>query len=193
MNQSDAAAAADVAAQAACSQREAQVETVPHESPPAVLAAKPGGGLPVQPPTADAPAPGQEEVAGPDRRSQQRHVADGPDATEPLAERVDHTLDHILDRIRTHPDLTPGMRQRLAEAVQRQPPAEGPLQIPLAEVMAILAESLPSHLRLDAGELPTAPHPEGESFFSGDPAADADQRAAAIAREQLALSGLVRR
>jgi hypothetical protein len=84
------------------------------------------------------------------------------------------------------------MRERLAELVQRQPPDEGPPQIALDDVLAILAETVPSQLRLDAGELPIAPHPEGEAFFTGDPAADADKHAAAVASEQLALSGLLR-
>ena len=98
-----------------------------------------------------------------------------------------------LDCITNHAELTPAMRERLAELVQRQPPAEGPTQIPLDDVLAILAETVPSQLRLAAGELPIAPHPEGESFFTGDGADDADKRAAAVASEQLALSGLLRK
>lgn len=103
------------------------------------------------------------------------------------------SCEQALDRIRTHSELTPAMRQRLAELVQRQPPAEGPTQIPLDDVLALLAESVPSQLRLDAGALPVAPHPEGEAFFSGDPASEAELQAAAVASEQLALSGLLRR
>ena len=98
-----------------------------------------------------------------------------------------------VDRIHSHPDLTPAMRERLAELVQRQPPEEGPHKIALDDVLAILAETVPSQLRLDPGELPTAPHPEGEAFFSGDPADDADRQATQVANEQLALSGLLRR
>lgn len=102
-------------------------------------------------------------------------------------------LPHALDRIRTHPELTPAMRQRLAELVQRQPPEQGPPQIGVEDVMALLAETIPSQLRLAAGELPLAQHPEGEAFFTGDPASDADKHAAAVASEQLALCGLVRK
>lgn len=102
-------------------------------------------------------------------------------------------LPHALDRIASHPDLTPAMRQRLTELVQRQPPGEGPPQIGLDDALALLAQAVPSQLRLDPGELPMAPHPEGEAFFTGDGAADADQHAAAVASEQLALSGLLRR
>jgi hypothetical protein len=102
-------------------------------------------------------------------------------------------LSRELDRITSHPDLTPAMRQRLAELVQRQPPGEGPPQIALDDVVAILAETVPSALRLAAGELPVAPHPEGEAFFTGDPSADADKQAAAVASEQLAPSGLLRK
>ncbi|HZL88950.1 MAG TPA: hypothetical protein VFB96_11295 [Pirellulaceae bacterium] len=103
------------------------------------------------------------------------------------------SYEQALDRIRTHSDLTPAMRERLAELVQRQPPAEGSPQLPLDDVLAILAETVPSQLRLAAGELPLAPHPEGEAFFSGDPASDAERQAAAVATEQLALSGLLRK
>ena len=99
----------------------------------------------------------------------------------------------LLDRIANHPDLTPAMRQRLSELVQRQPPEVGPTQVPLDDVLAILAEAIPSQLRLSAGELPIAPHPEGESFFTGYSARDADKQAAAVASEQLALSGLLRK
>ncbi len=102
-------------------------------------------------------------------------------------------LSRELDRITTHPDLTPAMRQRLAELVQRQPPGEGPPQIALDDVVAILAETVPSALRLAAGELPVAPHPEGDAFFTGDASADADKQAAAVASEQLAPSGLLRK
>ncbi|HUE75171.1 MAG TPA: hypothetical protein VMP01_30165 [Pirellulaceae bacterium] len=98
-----------------------------------------------------------------------------------------------VDRIANHPDLSPAMRQRLAELVQRQPPEEGPAKIALDDVLAILAETVPSALRLNAGELPLAQHPEGEAFFTGDPASDAERQAAAVASEQLALSGLLRR
>ena len=128
----------------------------------------------------------------------------------PLAEQVDHdqdgrrsvpatnsgqveNLSAALECIQSHPDLSPGMRQRLAEVVERQPPEQGPPQIPLDDVLAILAETVPSQLRLAAGELSPAPHPEGEAFFSGNPADDAERQAAAVAREQLALSGLLRR
>ena len=98
-----------------------------------------------------------------------------------------------IERIANHADLTPALRQRLAELVQRQPPGEGPPHVPLDDVLAILAETVPSTLRLDPGELPIAPHPEGESYFTGDGASDADKHAAAIASEQLALSGLLRK
>jgi hypothetical protein len=116
---------------------------------------------------------------------------------QPLAERVDHIgrvekLSTVIARIQSHPDLSPGMRQRLAEVVGRQPPEQGPAQIPLDDVLAILAETVPSQLRLAAGELSPAAHPEGEAFFSGNPADDAERQATQIAREQLALSGLLR-
>src|SRR5262245_16945474 len=64
------------------------------------------------------PAPQTDQVSG--------HVENLPHD-----DRQAGRLPHVLDRIRTHPDLSPGMRQRLSELVQRQPPAEGPTQIPL--------------------------------------------------------------
>src|SRR5688572_20490520 len=81
-----------------------------------------------------------------------------------------------LDRIASHPDLPPALRERLAELVQRQPPEPGPTKVSLDGILALLAETIPSQLRLAAGELPIAPHPEGESFFTGDPASDADKQ-----------------
>jgi hypothetical protein len=114
--------------------------------------------------------------------------ADVSGESRPAAERRT-----TLDCIASHPDLTPALREQLAELVQRQPPEEGSPKIALDDVLAILAETVPSTLRLNAGELPIAPHPEGESFFTGDPASDADKRAAAVASEQLALSGLLRK
>jgi hypothetical protein len=121
-------------------------------------------------------------------------VSEGQGESRPLPEptRAAAAPDYV-DRIRSHPDLPPAMRERLAELVQRQPPDEGPRKIPLDDVLAILAETVPSNLRLDASELPVAPHPEGESFFSGDPASDAERQAAEVASEQLALSGLLRK
>ena len=140
------------------------------------------------------------QVESPPTETPTRSVSEGAGgtrsvpATEPLAKPIREAgAPDYAGRIRQHPELTPAMRQRLAELVQRQPPDEGPPQLPLDDVLAILAETVPSSLRLDAGELPIAPHPEGEAFFSGDGAADADKHAAAVASEQLALSGLLRK
>jgi hypothetical protein len=134
----------------------------------------------------------EANVSGETCPAAQRRTTDGtPSAPATDSGQVGDVS--CVDRIASHPDLTPAMRQRLAELVRRQPPAEGPPQIGLADVLALLAETIPSQLRLAAGELPTAPHPEGEAFFSGDPASDADKHAAAVATEQLALSGLLRR
>ena len=121
------------------------------------------------------------------------HVVGAPVPAADSGQVENQSYAQALDRIRAHPDLTPAMRQRLSGLVQRQPPEQGPPQIGIDDVLALLAETVPSQLRLAAGELPVAQHPEGESFFSGDPASDADRQAAAVASEQLALSGLLRR
>src|SRR5262245_50439652 len=114
-----------------------------------------------------------------------------PSAPAPESGQVENLS--YQEHIAIHPDLPPAMRQRLTELVQRQPPSEGPPHIALDDVLAILAETIPGQMRLAAGALPTAPHPEGEAFFTGDPASDADRQAMAVASEQLALSGLLRK
>ena|SRR5688500_18202128 len=147
-------------------------------------------------PAADSRVPAAASVGGePCPAVERRTTLDDGTRSVPATDsgQVENQPHEAIDRIAGHPDLTPAMRQRLAELVQRQPPGEGPPQIGLADVVALLAETIPSQLRLDPGELPIAPHPEGESFFTGDPASDADKRAAAVASEQLALSGLLRR
>jgi hypothetical protein len=65
--------------------------------------------------------------------------------------------------------------------------------ISIDEAIRAVAESLPSSVRLNGGEVARPEHPSGESFFSGRTAEEmTDQQAEEVARGQLARSGLLR-
>jgi hypothetical protein len=67
----------------------------------------------------------------------------------------------------------------------------------LHEVVSAIEEALPAaalvtSLSAAAPQVSQPVHPAGEAFFHGDGAAQANERAAALAREQLARSGMLR-
>jgi hypothetical protein len=97
-----------------------------------------------------------------------------------------HNRAQLAERIRQSESLPAGLRMRLAELVL----ADGAEQADRA-VRAVEA-ALPGVLRLSADQLARPRHPSGEAFFRGDAADLTDDEAEAIARDQLARSGLLR-
>jgi hypothetical protein len=95
----------------------------------------------------------------------------------------------LAQLVASSPRLPPGLAARLSEVIGR-----GGF---LHEVVAAIEEALPAaalvtSLSAAAPQVSQPVHPAGEAFFSGDPAAQADERAATLAREQLAGSGMLR-
>lgn len=101
----------------------------------------------------------------------------------------------LAERIARSQRLPRGTRQRLANMLQavrfddtgRDEPA-----LRVSDAIALLEETLPAHLLLTPDELPTAGHPRGEGFFSGDARSLSDDDARRIAAEQLARTGYKR-
>jgi hypothetical protein len=69
----------------------------------------------------------------------------------------------------------------------------GQAVVSIDEAIRAVAESLPSAVRLQAGDVSRPEHPGGESFFTARGEGElSDQQAEEIARGQLARSGLLR-
>jgi len=92
----------------------------------------------------------------------------------------------LAERIRQSEALPAGLRARLAELVLAEDGAAGELAIRAVEA------ALPLALRSSIGEVARPAHPGGETFFRGDADAVSDQAAEALARGQLARSGMLR-
>jgi hypothetical protein len=105
-------------------------------------------------------------------------------ASQELAERG-----QLAELVASSPRLPPGLAARLSEVIGRG----GSLhQIVSAIEEALPAAALVTSLAASAPQVSQPAHPAGEAFFHGDGAAQADERAATLAREQLARSGMLR-
>jgi hypothetical protein len=97
-----------------------------------------------------------------------------------------------LELIEAAERLPPALRERLAAAIATSElPAGSEMQLPLATVIAAVAEALPDFLRGKSAAEPTE-HPSGEAFFSGAAGDLSDAEAEALAQQQLARAGLLR-
>ena len=92
----------------------------------------------------------------------------------------------LAERIRQSEALPAGLRARLAELVLADDGAAGEQAIRAVEA------ALPLALRSSIGEVARPAHPGGETFFRGDADAVSEQAAEALARGQLARSGMLR-
>lgn len=90
----------------------------------------------------------------------------------------------LAERISQSPRLPPGLRTRLAAVAGSGGGVE--------EVVRVVEESLPEVMRLSERDVARLQHPAGDVFFHGDPDAMSDEQAEAIARGQLARSGMLR-
>jgi hypothetical protein len=91
------------------------------------------------------------------------------------------------ERIRREARLPGGVRERLAALVEQSAAVsdvDSQPQLLLDDVTTVLAHTLPGLL---APPLPTAAHPRGERFFTGE--RWGEQEAARLAREQLERTG----
>jgi hypothetical protein len=97
-------------------------------------------------------------------------------------------------RLRQRSELPPALRERLAAVVTSSLDsyADGQSLVPLEQCLQAIEASLPEFLRQNRAEAARPEHPLGEAFFTGKPEEISDARAEAIAREQLARSGLLR-
>jgi hypothetical protein len=128
-----------------------------------------------------------------------RHSAQPP--AEILEEAVQFSLEEIegvsnaaeLATIRAQVDaaqIPAGLRQRIWETLAaRQFSASDEPMLALGDVLSMLESGLPPQWR-QSGSALSAPHREGEAFFTGEELSD--ERAEQIAREQLRRSGLDR-
>jgi hypothetical protein len=123
--------------------------------------------------------------------------AEGPDeslessAVSPTFSQSDREI--AAARIRKSQTLPPALRDRLAGVVESQAAsaADGVVRVPIEAAVRAVEEALPEFLR--GGNRAARPeHPAGESFFRGAAAELSDADAEAIARGQLARSGLLR-
>jgi predicted NUDIX family NTP pyrophosphohydrolase len=99
-------------------------------------------------------------------------------------ERVAAERRELAEQIGQSQALPPGLRTRLAEVAQ----AGGSV----ADVVRAVEESLPGVLRLGTSGATAKEHPAGEAFFRGDADAVSEEQAEALARGQLARSGMLR-
>ncbi len=92
----------------------------------------------------------------------------------------------MAERIRQSEALPVGLRTRMAELVLASDSAAAEQAIRAVEA------ALPGALRIGASDIARPAHPAGEVFFHGDADAVSDERAEALARGQLARSGMLR-
>jgi hypothetical protein len=92
----------------------------------------------------------------------------------------------VAERIRQSEALPAGLRSRLAELVLAQDGAAAEQAIRAVEA------ALPFALRMSMGQIARPAHPGGEAFFHGDADAASEEAAEALARGQLARSGMLR-
>ena len=90
----------------------------------------------------------------------------------------------LAERIGQSQLLPPGLRTRLAAVAGSGGGVE--------EVVRVVEEALLEVMRLDQRDIGRSQHPAGDLFFHGDAEALADEQAEAIARGQLARSGMLR-
>jgi hypothetical protein len=99
----------------------------------------------------------------------------------------------VVHTIAAHPQLPADLRSALAELVARRGQlVQGAVQLPVADLLPVLAQALPPFLRRDAARLATAEHPAGDAFFEGLAGELSEAAAERLARAQLAASGLLR-
>ena len=100
----------------------------------------------------------------------------------------------LRERIRQSSSLSRGMRDRLTALLEGESSAANDPQplIRAADALALIEESIPPQLRLDASSLAQSEHPAGDAFFTGDVNQLTDDQADRIAREQLAQSAFRR-
>ena len=101
----------------------------------------------------------------------------------------------LRERIRHSSSLSRGMRDRLSALLEGDASTTASDSQPLiraADALAILEESIPPQLRLDATSLAQPEHPAGDVFFTGDVNQMTDDQAERIAREQLSRSAFAR-
>jgi hypothetical protein len=99
----------------------------------------------------------------------------------------------VVHTIAAHPQLPADLRSALAELVARRGQlVQGAVQLPVADLLPVLAQALPPFLRRDAAGLTTAEHPAGDAFFEGLAGELSEAAAERLARAQLAASGLLR-
>jgi hypothetical protein len=108
---------------------------------------------------------------------------------DPAIEAAASERGHLAQLVAQSPHLPPGLAARLSEVIA----AGGSLH----EVVTAIEEALPAaalvtSLAASAPSISQPAHPAGDAFFHGDGAAQADERAATLAREQLARSGMLR-
>jgi len=124
--------------------------------------------------------------------------ATAADDSAALAERTyqarQQAREEAAARLRQRSELPPALRERLAAVVASSldTPASGQALLPLDECLQAIEQALPEFLRQNRADPARPEHPLGDVFFSGKPEEISDARAEAIAREQLARSGLLR-
>ncbi len=118
-----------------------------------------------------------------DEQAQQPEVHEQDAATGRLTPPARQDL---AERIRQSEALPAGLRARLAELVLAEDGATAD-----AAVRAVEA-SLPGALVIGGGEIARPAHPAGDVFFHGDAEAVSEEAAEALARGQLARSGMLR-
>ncbi len=137
----------------------------------------------------------KEQQGTEETKEEQVVVAEQGDATGSLASPARDTLTPTLsqgerektaERIRQSEALPAGLRTRLAELVLASDSAAAEQAIRAVET------SLPLALRVGGGEIARPAHPGGDVFFHGDADAVSEEAAEALARGQLARSGMLR-
>ena len=101
----------------------------------------------------------------------------------------------LAERIARSQRLPRGVRERLAstlETVRFDKAGRDEPALRLSDAVALLEEALPAQLMLSPGDVYSAAHPRGDSFFTGDARSLTDDDARRIAAEQLARSGYKR-
>ena len=99
----------------------------------------------------------------------------------------------LAQQIVEHPHLPAALRSALAELVARRGQvAQGTVQLPVTDLVPVLAQALPAFLRRDAARLDVAEHPAGDAFFESLTGELSEAQAERLARAQLAASGLLR-
>ncbi len=102
---------------------------------------------------------------------------------------------NLRERVRQSSSLSRGMRDHLTALLEGEPPAAASDSQPLiraADALALLEESIPPQLRLDASSLVQPELPAGDVFFTGDLNQMTDDQAERIAREQLSRCAFAR-